>query len=206
MNYLKSIDRKRFLLMMAGIVGMGITNSFIINVNYGTDTSSFMNLAFAEKAGISFGTAMVITNSLFFIPQVLLERRLIGIGTIANMTLIGYIADFCRMLEARFLPHTLFTAQPSRTIIFIVALIPFLISVALYMNADLGLAPFDSIATIVSHRTKLPFAPVRMGWDFLMILTGILLGRRLNIGTVVMALTVGPVVSFIGRKLKALEK
>jgi uncharacterized membrane protein YczE len=202
---MKSTDQKvgsRVILMMAGIVGMGVFLSFLIEVNYGTDTSSFMNLSIAERFGISFGTCMVLANILFFIPEILFEPKLIHIGTIANMVLIGYISDFCRVLWSHYLPQLLFTVQPYRTITFFVALLPFLVSVALYMNADMGLAPYDAIPAIISHRSHLPFPLIRILWDFSAILIGILAGKHLSFATVVMALTIGPSVTYIGNFMK----
>ncbi len=197
---------KRIELMMIGIVGMGVFLSLLIEVNYGTDTSSFMNLALSERFGISFGTCMVLANILFFIPEILLKPKLINIGTIMNMVLIGYISDFCRVLWSRFLPQILFTVQPYRTITFLIALFPFLVSVALYMNADMGLAPYDAIPTIISLRSHLPYTVIRILWDFSAILIGILAGKHLSIATVVMALTIGPSVTFIGNFMKYLSK
>ena len=127
---------------------------------------------------------------------------MIGIGTIANMVLIGYISDLCRMLEAEYLPAMLFTAQPYRTLTFSIALLLFLISVALYMNADMGLAPFDSIPQMVASSSRLPFFIIRMLWDFIIILIGVAAGGNLTIGTVILAFTIGPAVSLIGKVMK----
>ncbi|MEY8353847.1 hypothetical protein AALB39_10870 [Lachnospiraceae bacterium 54-53] len=204
---MKSINRKvgmRFGLMMAGIVGMGVFLSFLIEVNLGTDTSSFMNLALSERFGISFGTCMVLANILFFIPEILLEPKLINIGTIMNMVLIGYISDTCRVLWSRYLPRIMFTVQPYQTFTFLMALLPFLVSVALYMNADMGQAPYDAIPTIISRHSHLPYHVIRMIWDFSAILIGVLAGKHLSVATVVMALTIGPSVAFIGKFKKFL--
>ena len=88
-----------------------------------------------------------------------------------------------------------------RSLTFAIALLLFLISAALYMNAGLGLAPFDSIPTMVSSHTHLPFFIVRIIWDFTAILIGVLAGGHLTIGTVILAFTVGPAVSWIGRMM-----
>ena len=69
------------------------------------------------------------------------------------------------------------------------------------MNADLGLAPFDAIPTMVSRKSKLPFYAVRMAWDALAIIVGVAAGGQLTVGTIILALTVGPSVSWIGRKM-----
>lgn len=192
-------DKKRFIIMMTGIVGMGITLSFLLKVNYGTDTCSFMNASLSGRFGITFGTTMMLVNLLLFLPELIWGRKLIGLGTIANMTLIGYISDFCRMLETRYLPSSIFQDQPYRVIIFTVALLLFLISVALYMNADMGQVPYDSIPTMISEYRHIPYAPVRIVWDCSVMLIGILAGGHLTIGTVILAFTIGPAVTFIGK-------
>ena len=197
-----SFNKKRFAVMMCGIVGMGVFLSFLLEVNYGTDTCAFMNSSLSGHFGISFGTMMICSNLIFFIPEIIWGRKYIGLGTIANMTLIGYISDFCRMLERKFLPDVLFEGTYYRPVVFIVALIPFLISIALYMNADMGLAPYDSVPKIISERFHFPFSPVRIVWDFCAIMLGIAVGGHLNIGTVVLAFTIGPSATFIGKRME----
>jgi uncharacterized membrane protein YczE len=206
MKFINNNIKKRIVMMLTGIIGIGIFLSFLIEVNYGTDTSAFMNLGLSDYFDISFGTCMVLVNIVFFIPQFFLGRKLINVGTILNMVLIGYISDFCRYLWHSYLPEFLFTVQPYRIITFILALIPFLISVALYMNSDLGQVPYDAIPTILSQHLPAPYAYIRIFWDCSAILIGILAGRNLTIGTLILAVTIGPSVSFFGRFMKPADK
>ena len=194
--------RKRFCAMLAGVLGMGIFISLLLAVGYGTDTSSFLNSSLSQRLGISLGPVMVTVNIIMFILQLLWGRRLIGIGTICNMCLIGPTADLCGMLLESLLPPGLLLTQPLRALVFIIALALFLICAALYMNSELGLAPYDALPRMASDLTGLPFAPVRMVWDALAIIIGIAAGGSLTIGTVVLALTLGPAVAAIGRLMR----
>ncbi len=205
-NFSDRAFRQRFALMMTGIFGMGIFLSFIIKVDYGTDPSSFLMLGISEVSGISFGTVMLTVNLILFIPELLFGRHLIGWGTVCNMTMIGYIADFCRYLETSYLPPEMFEVQPFRTITFIAALIPFLISVAIYMNADCGQVPYDAAPTMIHEYSRIPYTIVRICWDFSVIGVGLACGRALTVTTVVMALFIGPTCSLIGRWLKRPKK
>ncbi len=188
--------------MLSGIFGMGIFLSFLLKAGYGTDTSAFMNSSLSARTGLSLGTVMVTTNALFLIPQLIWGRKLIGPGTIANMTLIGYTSDLCTMLENRYIPAEVFQNQPYRAAVFAAALALFLISAAVYMNAEAGLAPFDSIPVMVSSRTGLPFFLVRMFWDFAVTAVGVAAGGHLTAGTIILAFTVGPSVGWIGRMMR----
>ena len=91
-------------MMLSGVVLMGISLSFLLNAGYGTDTCSFMNASISARLGVSLGPVMVVSNVLLFIPQLIWGRKFIGIGTLCNMFLIGYITDFCMFLQERLLP------------------------------------------------------------------------------------------------------
>ena len=193
---------RNVLLMLIGVAGMGVSLSFLLGVGDGTDTSSFMNSSVAMRTGLSLGIVMVSMNAVQLVAELVWGRHYIGLGTLVNMTAIGFISDFCTYLSSLYVPQYLFHVQPYRTLIFIPSLVFFLLSAALYMNSDTGLAPFDAIPMIVSGKVHLPFFAVRMAWDFLAIAIGLIAGGRLTIGTIIMAFTVGPAVSWIGKLMR----
>ncbi len=195
-------SREGFRRMMTGVVGMGVTLSFLLNTGYGTDPCSFLNNALSVRFGIPMGTVMVLVHLLFFIPELIWGRKYIGIGTVCNMVMIGYISDFCRYLWSRLLPETLFLENPGRPLTFAAALAAFLVFAALYMNADLGQAPYDSISSMISDRVSIPYFLIRMVWDFLIIGIAMLAGAKLTVCTVLMALLLGPTVSRVGKMLR----
>lgn len=192
------VDRQRILLMIIGILGMGVTLSFLLRANYGSDPCSYMNSALSAWSGISFGTTVLIVNIILFIPEIIWGRNMIGLGTLANMLAIGYVSDLCTWLEDLYLPAACYETPLARAVMFAVALLPFLIFVGLYINADVGVAPYDAIPTMVSRATHLPYAPVRMAHDFLAIGIALLAGKPLAIASPILALTLGPVVQVIG--------
>ena len=196
------LDKKRFFTMLFAVLFMGFFLSFLLKTNYGTDPCSFMNASISSYFGISLGNTMVIVNSILFILEFAFARNHINLGTFANMFLLGYAADFTTYVFDGVIPSEFYTAQPSRVIVFAIALIGFLTSAAIYMNANLGLSPFDAIPKFIASSLKAPFYVVRMLWDFSAILIGFLLGGRVTIASVILAFTVGPAVSFIGKRIK----
>ena len=200
-----TIDKKRFALMVIGNIGLGAFLSLLLQVGYGTDTGAFLNSSLSRRTGVQLGTVMLCFNSSLFIPELIWGRKYISYGTLVNMVIIGYVSDFCTFLENRYIPGYVFTDQPYRTAIFIGALAFFLASAAIYMNADMGLAPFDAIPKMLSSALHIPFCAARMSWDFLIILAGILVGGHLPVGTAILAFTIGPAVSFIGRLMRERE-
>jgi uncharacterized membrane protein YczE len=195
--------KKRFIVMMTGVFFLGFFLSFLIRVNFGTDPCSFMNLTISRRLGISFGNWQLILNTALFILVILFGREHIGPGTVANMVLIGYIADFFGYLWDRFIPEGFFTNTPTRVMTFAIAFIFFVISASLYMNADMGLAPYDAVPLMVKKYIlkSIPFAIIRICYDYAVVAIGILLGGRPTIGIILMALFLGPVISAVGRFL-----
>lgn len=194
---------KRLIIMNIGVFFMGFFLSFLIMVDLGTDPCTFMNLNLSNFFGLSFGNWQLLLNSILFIVVILFGRKLIGFGTIANMVFIGYIADFFRWLWGRTIPQQCFTEFPSRAVIFALALMAFIFAVSLYINASMGVAPYDALPTIISERIlkKVPFSIIRIAYDFLAILIGMLFGGTPNIGIILMALFLGPVITIVGRLL-----
>ncbi|SEK72068.1 Uncharacterized membrane protein YczE [Butyrivibrio sp. ob235] len=191
---------KKLGIMTLGVFFMGFFLSFLIEVNLGTDPCTFMNLTISSRLGILFGTWQVLLNLVLFVFVVLFDRHQIGPGTIANMVFIGYISDFCRWIWKKTIPEFVFREWPYRAVVFIVALLCFVIAASLYMNADMGVAPYDAIPNIISDRLlkSVPFKFVRIGFDGTVLLIGFLLGGRIEICTVLMVFLLGPTISAVG--------
>lgn len=195
--------KKRLIVMNIGVFLMGLFLSFLIKVNLGTDPCTFMNLTLSKYFGISFGNWQLIINSCLFIIVILFGRKFIGFGTIANMVFIGYIADFFCWLWDKTIPEYIFTVFPYRAIVFALALFLFIIAVSFYINANMGVSPYDAMPQIISERVlkKVPFAVIRIIYDFLVIVLGVVFGGTPNIGIILMALFLGPVISVVGKFL-----
>lgn len=153
-----TFDKNQFIksgvISFIGIFGMGFFLSFLIMADYGTDPYTFMNRSIAARMGMSLGNWQLIINAVFLAIVLIFNRRLIGLGTIFNMVLIGYYADFFTWLWKRIIPAQAFTAQPIRAIIFAAAISLFVISAAVYMNADAGLSPYDGSCKIAADSVQ----------------------------------------------------
>ncbi len=210
MNFLKDLlkigpnfGRKAAIIIVTEIL-TGFFLGFLLEVNLGTDPCSFMMATLSKRTGISFGNLQVLINSVLIVLVLGISKlRYIGIGTFANMILIGYASDLSRFVMRRVLPDDYFTVFPARGIIFVLALAAFILCCGVYMNMDAGLAPYDATPMIIGgFLPPLPFTAIRMCWDFGVIGIGILAGGTPNIGCLLMALFLGPVISFVGKAMK----
>ncbi|MBQ7613514.1 MAG: hypothetical protein IJU77_00525 [Butyrivibrio sp.] len=203
-DYFKQPDfMKRFVIMMVGVFFLGFWLSFLIRANYGTDPCTFMNLTVSRKLGILFGTWQLILNAVLFVLVILFGRNYIGFGTLANMVLIGYIADFFGWIWDNTIPQSFFTNTPTRILTFVVSFSFFVVSASLYMNANMGVAPYDAVPLMIKRYIfkKAPFAIIRICFDYSVVLIGVLCGGKPNIGILLMALFLGPVIQAVGKFL-----
>lgn len=198
-----SAHRRNIALCLAAVFGMGFFLSLLIPCDLGTDPFTFMNVSVSERLHMTFGNWQLLLNVFLFIPVILKGRDQIGLGTLANMVGIGYISDFFRWVWARVLPQAVFTDFPARGVLFAVTLFGFILSAAVYMNADMGVAPFDADATLLSRLfPRIPFMFVRMAWDGLTIVVGMLCGGTPTVGAIIMVFALGPVITAVGNFLR----
>ena len=139
----------RIFCMMAAIFLMGVSLSFLILVDMGTDPFSFMNRGFAAALHMSFGTWQLLINIGLFLVTFLLQKNLIGLGTLVNMTVIGYVADFFGSIWNEIEIFKTPVSMGLRLIILAGALAVFVFTAAVYMTAQLGTAPYDAIPFII---------------------------------------------------------
>ena len=148
----------RLGVVLLAVFGMGFALSLLLLVDMGTDPCSMMSKAISAKIGMSFGNWQALMNTVLLVLVVIFGGRNLGFGTLANMFLIGYFVDFFTWIWNRVLPADFFTTLPVRSAVLIPSVILFILTAALYMDVDMGTAPYDAIPIIISgHLPKVPF-------------------------------------------------
>ena len=202
---------KRLAFMLPAVILMGVFVSILLEVGWGTDPASFMNTNIAAALGWKLGPEEVVVYGAMFVFTFFFGAQMIGFGTLANMILIGFIVDFCKWLWQLNGFHT-FVSEGSFAVkltVFIIALILFVIVAAIYMNAQMGVAPYDAIPAIISGwLPKVPYYVIRIPFDLAAAGIGILVGKLSSagvqgsfVGSVAMSLLLGPVVTLVGKPL-----
>jgi uncharacterized membrane protein YczE len=139
---------------------------------------------------LSFGAANVVVGIVVVGLAGLLGAR-IGLGTVANAVLVGIFIDLLERVGAL---RTL-DGSPLGVRIALLAfgVASFGVGSALYMGANLGAGPRDSLMLVVSRR-GLRVGLARAALEASVLVVGFLLGGTVGVGTVAFALLVGPAV------------
>ena len=188
------------VMVVCAVLCMGISLGFLLQTDLGTDPYTFMNVSISSKIGWTLGNWQLTLNAVMFIIVILVTGiKLIGPGTVANMVLVGYTVDFTVWVIGKTFPEGFFMGPVARPVTFILGLIGFLISAAVYMNSRLGLSPYDGTGKIICDAFKMiPFFITRIVFDLCAVVIGCLFGARPRIGTILMAVFLGPAITTVG--------
>lgn len=201
---------KRTVLMLVGVFFMGVAVQFFNRTSLGPDPFSALNYGLSAMAGLSFGTFELLFNAVLFVLVLLKDRKLFGLGTIGNMVIVGYSADFTGWLLDKF---GILTVTEELTFgiklgVLVPTLIVFLFAAALYMNCGLGTSPYDALPLLLHRgiekaaKKQIPYKFVRMLYDGIATVAALLVGGSVGIVTVLMVFTLGPSVDYVAKLVK----
>lgn len=208
-SYFTKETIKRTVVVFISVILMGVGVQFLNRTNLGPDPFSAMNYGMSNIVGLSFGTYQAIFNGILFLFLFLQSRKLFGIGTIANMVVVGYAADFTGWLldnAGILMPEDMTTA--TRFLVLIPALIEFVFAAAMYMNCGVGTSPYDALPQLLHQKAQkllkreFPFRITRMLYDGTATVIAFLVGGSAGIVTVLMVFTLGPVIDFVAGLVK----
>ena len=195
---------KRFCMMLAGTLFIGVCVAAHRLSEFGADAYSCMNLGISGFLRMSFGNWQLIMNSAILLAMFFLVRGYIRAGTFVNLVAVGYLADFLCWLVRDILqiPMTF----PLRLLALALGSLFAGIGVAFYMTADMGLAPYDSVAVMIQNAAKqrISFQNARILGDITVVAVGVVfclisggeLRLIVGIGTICNALLNGPLIQF----------
>ena len=202
--YAGFFEKKHFLprlvVTVTAVIIMGFCLSWLLLVDLGTDPCTLMNNSIAKTIGMSLGNWQALLNIILLVIVVMFGGRNLGFGTLANMFLVGYSIDFFSWIWAQIVPAGLFDSWVVKILVLVPALVVFVFAVAVYVDMNMGTAPYDAVPMIIAKRLpKVPFKVVRIAFDAVVTIIGMLFGGKLGIVTFLMVLALGPVIEGVSK-------
>ena len=199
-RFLAPIRARRLLGMLLGHIPLSLGIALFTWAGVGNLPFPAVNLALTHYLPLSYGTIVLLLGCVLFVLEFFLGRKYIHLGTFFNWFFCGYLVDLF-VWGLSFLPcpqgfgwQLVFSAAGT---------ILLGMGVSLYQLADLGIAPADSLALILSDRTHWPFFVCRLLMDVLMLVICLLLGGWgfgvIGLATLISAFALGPVAGLFNR-------
>jgi uncharacterized membrane protein YczE len=176
---------RRLGQLYAGLVLYGFSMALQIRAGLGLDPWDVFHQGVSERSGLSFGTVVIITGALVLLAWVPLRQKP-GLGTVSNVFVIGIAVDASLALvpDATWLPTQL---------TMLAAGVPLnALAGSAYIGAGLGPGPRDGLMTGLVRRTGGSVRAIRTGIEVSVLVAGFALGGTVGLGTVVYALSIGP--------------
>jgi len=178
---------RRLAQLLFGLALYGFSIGLLVRANLGLDPWDVLNEGVSERSGLSFGMVVNIIGAAVLLLWIPLRQRP-GIGTIANVLLIGAFADL-----------TLWLLPVAKSLLLAWAMLlggVFINGVATgaYIGAGLGPGPRDGLMTGLVKRTGHSVRLIRTSIELTVLAVGWLLGGTVGIGTLVYAFGIGPII------------
>ena len=191
-------SKKRLIMCVIGVFLSGVAAGIFGFAAFGMDPFQVFAHGLCGLTPISFGTFYVILNGVLLVFMFFFNKHMIGLGTIINLFLLGYVVEYTDVILSRIFP------APSvflRVLLMLLALILASFAASLYFVADMGVSAYDWIALTISERKGWAFRVVRVSTDFLCVAIGGILGATVGIGTVLTAFGTGPIIQLFNEKI-----
>ena len=188
--------KKRVSMTTVGVVLCAAAVGFFKCSQFGVDPFQ----CFAQgiwgrffSARTDYGLYYTILCGIILLIDLFIARSYMGVATLVNMFLTGYIVDFTSEIITHFSPEPSLLA---RIVFLAVGVLVMCFASSLYMTSNLGVSVYDAIPIVIAEKRKLPFKFVRIGCDLLCVIIGTLSGLMPGIGTLITAFFMGPLIVF----------
>ncbi|QSO50948.1 YitT family protein [Alicyclobacillus curvatus] len=174
----------RVMRLVVGLILYGVSDSLLVLAHLGIDPWDVFQQGLALHTGIPIGTwAILVGIAVLFLWIPLRQRP--GLGTLLNVLVVGGVMDI-------FLAHVAPpTALPARITLLLVGVGLNGVATGWYIGAGLGPGPRDGLMVGLAAR-GLSIRLVRTSIEVTVLVAGWVLGGNVGFGTLLYALSIGP--------------
>lgn len=176
---------RRLPQLLVGLVLYGVSLALMVRGHIGLAPWDVLHSGLIRHVPVTLGQAVVLMSFVVLLLWIPLRENP-GIGTIANALVVGFSADATLALLGEA------DGIVARVALMLGGVLLCGLASALYIGAQLGRGPRDGLMTGLARRTGWSLRLVRTGLEVAVVLVGLALGGVLGVGTVVYALTIGP--------------
>ncbi len=180
----------RLAQLLVGLVLYGVTMAMLVRSGLGLDPWDVFHEGMTLHVPLTFGQVVIVTGAVLLLLWIPLRQRP-GIGTVLNVIVIGLAAD----AGLAVIPAP--EALGWQVLLLVGGVLGNGAAGALYIGARLGPGPRDGLWLGMVERTGRSVRFWRTTLELTVLAVGFFLGGTVGVGTVVYALTIGPVVQAV---------
>jgi uncharacterized membrane protein YczE len=181
---------RRLVQLYAGLLLYGLSMALQVRATLGLGPWDVFHQGVTNHTGLSFGTVVIITSAVVLLLWIPLRQKP-GLGTVSNVFVVGLAADFGLWL----FPEGGSLAVRLSMLALGVGLNA--VASAAYLGVNLGPGARDGLMTGFMRKTGASVFKVRTSLELCVLAAGIALGGTVGLGTVVYALSIGPLLQLM---------
>ncbi|MFG3183709.1 membrane protein YczE [Streptomyces nigra] len=176
---------RRLSQLYAGLALYGASSAMLVGAGLGLEPWGVLHQGLAERTGLTIGVVSIIVGAAVLLLWIPLRQRP-GLGTVSNVFVVGLAMDGTLAL----LPET--SALAARIPLLVAGIVLNGVATGLYIAARFGPGPRDGLMTGLHQRTGRSIRLMRTAVEITVVATGFTLGGTVGVGTVLYALSIGP--------------
>ncbi|MGW2899193.1 membrane protein YczE [Streptomyces sp. NPDC001212] len=176
---------RRLIQLYAGLTLYGASSALLVRAGLGLEPWNVLHQGLSELTGLTIGVVSIIVGAVVLLLWVPLRQRP-GLGTVSNVFIVGLALDGTLALvpDAR----TLTVRVP----LLLAGIVLNGVATGLYIAARFGPGPRDGLMTGLHQRTGRSIRLMRTAVEVAVVVTGFALGGTIGVGTVLYAVSIGP--------------
>ncbi|MFF4591128.1 YitT family protein [Streptomyces sp. NPDC001388] len=183
---------RRLVQLYGGLVLYGFSSALLVKAGLGLEPWNVLHQGLAERTGLTIGVVLIIVGAVVLLLWIPLRQRP-GLGTVSNVFVIGIAMDgaLAAVPEA----HALAVRVP----LLVTGVVLNGAATGLYIAAAFGPGPRDGLMTGLHRRTGRSIRTLRTTIELAVVVTGFVLGGTVGVGTLLYAVSIGPLAQFFLR-------
>ncbi|MGW4302500.1 membrane protein YczE [Streptomyces sp. NPDC004646] len=176
---------RRLVQLYGGLALYGASSALLVRADLGMEPWNVLHQGLARLTGLSMGVVLTIVGALVLLLWIPLRQRP-GLGTVSNVLVIGFALD--ATLSVLPAVHGIV----ARVLLLVAGIVLNGAATGLYIAAAFGPGPRDGLMTGLHQRTGRSIRLLRTLVEVAVVATGFALGGTVGVGTVLYALSIGP--------------
>lgn len=192
----KKVMVKKVIIIVIGSIVAAYGITLALYAGFGGATLAVLWQGISETFHISIGMASFVVAIGMILFVAFYDRSQIHIGTILYQIVYSVCVDIFADC------HVYSKYIWINFIIMLLGVILFAVGTGLYASASLGRGSYEAVTFALAEKNKWQVKIVRMVLDVLMVVTGVLLGGRFGLCTIVTVIISGPIIQLVNDKSK----
>ncbi|GAA2517469.1 hypothetical protein [Streptomyces longisporus] len=176
---------RRLIQLYVGLALYGVSSALLVEAGLGLEPWGVLHQGLARLTGLTIGVVSIVVGAAVLLLWIPLRQRP-GLGTVSNVFMIGLAMDGTLALVPAV--HSLAARIP----LLLAGILLNGVATGLYISARFGPGPRDGLMTGLHRRTGRSIRLMRTAIEVTVVATGFTLGGTVGIGTVLYAVSIGP--------------